>query len=337
MGGFMSQFGPSSQPGWDQSERDPLSSQLQQASSYPPQQETKYPQQPIYSPVPPQPFPQQTHWQQLPVTPDPSRPSLPQPPKKQLRRNIWITLIALVLIIAAVVGLAQMTTHTSPLSPDDQATATAMSSQQTAISSDAATAAAIATVQASQNTTSSTPVSQPTDTPIAQPTSIPTTPAPTFITFGDGNYQVGTDIQPGTYRTQSGSSGCYYERLKGFSGTVGDIIANNDTDYPAIVTILPGDKGFTSQNCGTWTSDLSQITTSTTTFDDGMYIVGTDIAPGTYKNTASQGCYYARLSGFSNTIDSIIANNNTDSAAIITIAASDKGFESQNCGTWTKI
>ena len=58
------------------------------------------------------------------------------------------------------------------------------------------------------------------------------------------------DIQPGTYRTRAGSSGCYYERLKGFDGTVDDIIANNDTDAPAVVTISPTDKGFSSADCG---------------------------------------------------------------------------------------
>jgi hypothetical protein len=184
-----------------------------------------------------------------------------------------------------------------------------------------------------------TPTAQPTDTPTSVPTqdSVTPTPVQTFATFTDGTFQVGSDIQPGTYRTQTGSQGCYYARLKGFGGTTGDILANNLTNYPAIVTVLPSDKGFSSQNCGTWTTDLSQITTNKTSFADGMYIVRTDITPGTYKNTASQSCYYARLHGFSNSTDDIIANNLTNNAAIVTIYASDKGFESHNCGTWTKI
>ncbi len=162
------------------------------------------------------------------------------------------------------------------------------------------------------------------------------TPTPTFAHFGDGTFQVGKDIQPGTYRTRNGSSGCYFARLKGFSGSVDDIIANDNTDAPAVVTIAATDKGFQSQNCGTWTQNLSQITTSKTTFSDGMYIVGTDITPGTYKNTGDQGCYYARLRGFGGTIDDIIANNNVDAVTIVTIAASDKGFQATGCGTWTK-
>jgi hypothetical protein len=148
---------------------------------------------------------------------------------------------------------------------------------------------------------------------------------------------VGKDIQPGTYRTRSGSPGCYYARLKGFSGSFGDILSNNNTDDPAIVTIAASDKGFQSTGCDTWTKDLSQITSSKTSFPDGMYFVKTDITPGTYKSSGQTGCYYARLAGFSGGIDDIIANNNTDTPAIVTISAGDKGFESKSCGTWTKV
>ena len=144
------------------------------------------------------------------------------------------------------------------------------------------------------------------------------------------------NIQPGTYRTRVASSGCYFERLSGFGGALDEIIANDNTDFPAIVTIAATDKGFKSQDCGTWTQDVSQITKSTTTFPDGMYIVGTDIQAGTYKNSGQSGCYYSRLSNFSDAgIDGIISNDNTDTTAIVTISATDAGFKSSNCGTWT--
>jgi hypothetical protein len=162
------------------------------------------------------------------------------------------------------------------------------------------------------------------------------TPTPNYAHFGDGTFQVGKDIQPGTYRTRSGSDGCYYARLKGFSGSFDDIIANNNTDGPAVITIAASDKGFQSQNCGTWTQNLSQVTKSKTSFEDGAYIVGTDIEPGTYKNTGDQDCYWARLRDFSGTFDGIIANGNPTGAAIVTIKASDKGFSAARCGTWTK-
>ena len=155
--------------------------------------------------------------------------------------------------------------------------------------------------------------------------------------FKDGTHRVGEDIQPGTYRTREGSSGCYYARLSGFGGSLDEIISNENTSYPAIVTIAETDEGFKSTNCGTWTQDLSAITESQTTFTDGMYIVGTDIEPGTYKSTGQTGCYYARLSGFSGGLGEIISNENTDEPAVVTIAATDEGFKSSGCGIWEKI
>lgn len=161
------------------------------------------------------------------------------------------------------------------------------------------------------------------------------TPPPVSVPqFGNGMFVVGSDIQPGTYRTRKGADGCYYARLSGFGGTLSEIIANENTDDPAVVTIAPTDKGFQSVRCGTWTQDLSQITASKTSFNDGTYIVGTDIQPGTYRSSGREGCYYARLSGFGGSTREIIANENTDSPAIVSIALGDKGFQSVRCGTW---
>jgi hypothetical protein len=161
--------------------------------------------------------------------------------------------------------------------------------------------------------------------------------------FSDGTFQVGTDIQPGTYRTREGSSGCYYERLSGFSGEFDDILTNGNTDAPAIITIKPSDVGFTSQGCGTWTKDLSAITESKTSFGEGTYIVGTDIDPGNYRNNGTGACYYERLSEFSGNLDGIIANGNTDASTtvdastVVTIEPADAGFLSNDCGMWTKL
>ena len=73
-----------------------------------------------------------------------------------------------------------------------------------------------------------------------------------------------------------------------------------------------------------------------TTFNDGTFHVGTDIAAGTYKNSdSSLGCYWERVSSFDGSGDSIIANSISISSEIVTISASDAGFTSENCGTWT--
>ncbi|HLL79649.1 MAG TPA: hypothetical protein VFA41_12635 [Ktedonobacteraceae bacterium] len=257
----------------------------------------------------PQPGTTDTQGQPVPPQQPTNFSQMPQAPKQRRRiKKRWIVLSVIVIIIAiAAAAGGSKTPSDSTTTPTTQATQPA-------------------TQSATQpGTQSQTPKSQP------------TTKTATYPQFGDGTYVVGKDIQPGTYRTRTGSSGCYFARLKGFGGSVSDIIANENTDAPAIVTIAPSDKGFESTNCGTWTQDLSAITTSKTSFDDGMYIVGTDILLGTYKSSGQTGCYYARLRGFGGTLDDIIANDNTDTSAIVTISASDKGFESTNCGTWTKI
>lgn len=158
----------------------------------------------------------------------------------------------------------------------------------------------------------------------------------TIETFGEGTKVVGQDIKPGTYRTRTRAPGCYWTRLAGFSGELGDILANGNESGPVIVTIKPSDKGFESHRCGTWTTDLSPITTSPDApFDDGYYFVGTDIAPGTWQADSPESCYWARLGGFTGGLGDIIANANQ--RGIITISKKDKGFKSSKCGSWTKI
>jgi hypothetical protein len=165
----------------------------------------------------------------------------------------------------------------------------------------------------------------------------PQKPQPQKPSFGDGTYQVGADIQPGTYRTRAGSPNCYWERLRNFSGGMNGILANGGTSAPAIVTIQPTDAGFNSQGCGTWTKDLSAITASKTSFGAGTYIVGTDMVPGTYRSSGGNNCYYERLRDFTGGMNSIIANGNTNNPTIVTIRPTDAGFQSQNCGTWTQL
>jgi hypothetical protein len=174
--------------------------------------------------------------------------------------------------------------------------------------------------------------------PLRVPASVSQKQVSPFSSFsGDGNYIVGTDIQPGTYRTRVPSGNCYYARLSGFGGSNGDILANTNTDGPAVITIAPTDKGFQTSSCGTWTKDLSQITSSKTSFTDGTFIINTDILPGTYRSSGGDNCYYARLSGFGGSNSSIIANENANSSAIVTIASTDVGFQSSNCGMWSRI
>jgi hypothetical protein len=154
--------------------------------------------------------------------------------------------------------------------------------------------------------------------------------------FGDGTHRVGRDIPAGTYRAPKANDGCYWARLRNFSGSLNSIIANENAAGPAVVRIQRTDRGFESARCGTWTSNLARITKSRTRFGEGTYIVRTDILPGTYRSSRGAGCYWARLRSFTGELSAIIANGNPTGRTIVTIAPSDRGFTSARCGTWTR-
>ncbi|MDQ2952210.1 MAG: hypothetical protein M3R54_08095 [Chloroflexota bacterium] len=168
------------------------------------------------------------------------------------------------------------------------------------------------------------------------PTPTPS-PNPAAFTFGSGKKIIGTDIPAGTYRTRAAAAGCYWERESGLGGTFGEIIANGNNDGPEVVTIAPTDKGFNSSRCQAWSADLSAIKAPAEPFGTGTYIVGVDIAPGTWRSSGGTTCYWERMQAFTGSFNDIIANENTGPSATVTIAPSDRGFRSSRCGTWMKI
>jgi len=154
--------------------------------------------------------------------------------------------------------------------------------------------------------------------------------------FGEGTFRVPQDVKPGTYRTKGGE-GCYWARLKNFSGGLNSIIANGNASGPEVVTIKSTDRGFETNDCGNWTRNLGRITKSKIRFGEGTYIVRVDVAPGTYRSRGGDGCYWARLKNFEGGIGAIISNGNASGSAIVTIARTDRGFTSNDCATWVKV
>ncbi|RII89791.1 hypothetical protein DZF98_13315 [Clavibacter californiensis] len=72
--------------------------------------------------------------------------------------------------------------------------------------------------------------------------------------------------------------------------------------------------------------------------DSGVLVVNRDISPGTYRSDGNQDwCYWERLSGFSGSLDDIIANDITTNASVVTISPSDVAFNTKRCGDWVRI
>ncbi|MFJ4522868.1 hypothetical protein ACIP4Y_18260 [Streptomyces sp. NPDC088810] len=171
----------------------------------------------------------------------------------------------------------------------------------------------------------------------------PTAAEETKAAFGgDGEYQVGTDVKPGTYRTTGNTDGlCYWERAKDASGELDSMLANDNVSGTSYVTIKPTDKLFKSHDCEDWEAVAPKAKGtpgSSMDGDGGMYKVGTDIAPGTYKSTGNtdDGCYWERVKDADHGFDSIVANNNAKGTAVVTISPSDAYFKTNDCGDWKK-
>jgi hypothetical protein len=182
------------------------------------------------------------------------------------------------------------------------------------------------------------PLTSVPQTAVGPPAATPPTAKPSSArtTFADGTWSIGStssDIAPGTYRTPGGS-GCFWERLGASTGQGTVSLANATTSGQAVVTVLPSDTSFESKGCGTW-SPLPANGPKHTTFGDGIYAVGIDIAPGTYSTKGGNSCYWERVSDFDGSGNDVIANGLQSGPITVTIAAGDKGFVTQACGTWT--
>ena len=175
--------------------------------------------------------------------------------------------------------------------------------------------------------------------------------------LGEGVYYVGTEIAPGRYRVAfphpSGPGSCRWWRLSGFGGTpeevlgsyaLGQILAQS-----FIVDIAATDVGFASTRCGSWTTDLTPIVSPGNPFGSGSWLVGPEVAPGRYRNTPGEThikgiefedeCEWQRVSGFTGAETETVEAGSAEPGAVTTvdIAASDAGFVSRGCGTWTPV
>ena len=155
-------------------------------------------------------------------------------------------------------------------------------------------------------------------------------PNPRLVSLDPGMYIVGRDIDAGTYRGEAGEDildSCYWARLSGVTGTIDDILANDNAIGQFYVEVLETD-AYLEIDCevtplANWPVPNPRLVS----LDPGMYIVGRDIDAGTYRGEAGEdildSCYWARLSGVTGTIDDILANNNANGPFYVEVETSD--------------
>lgn len=193
---------------------------------------------------------------------EPSAPPPPAPPVPPKRRRGRLIAGALVLFvggcsIGTAAGSAGKSTPTAaPAVTVTPAAVTVTPAPAPAVTVTKAGAAAVP-VPAQTVTVTGTPVPGPTVTVVrteaasgggrggAAGTGFP----------GDGTFIVGSDVQAGTYRSGTPTSGnCYWARLSTTDGAGTDgILANNNSAGPSVVTIQKTDKAFNTSGCEAWT------------------------------------------------------------------------------------
>ncbi|MCX4778847.1 hypothetical protein [Streptomyces sp. NBC_01264] len=162
---------------------------------------------------------------------------------------------------------------------------------------------------------------------------------------GSGTFQVGSDVQPGLYRSagNKADANCYWERAKDSKAEPESIIDNDNVVGLSYVAIAATDKIFKTEGCKGWELVDPQATgtpKAEISGKGGMLKVGVDIAPGTYKSAGStedgSGCYWERTKDATGSLDTIIANENPEGQAVVTIAAKDGFFKTVDCQDWKK-
>ena len=121
----------------------------------------------------------------------------------------------------------------------------------------------------------------------------------------------------GEPQARESSNSCYWARLKDLSGGLNSLSANDNAVGQYYLEVLDSDEALETA------CDLSYLPAIPNppsiypeTIKPGMYLVGADIQPGTYKGQAgadySQSCYWQRIANLTGDLYSIIANDERD-------------------------
>ena len=147
---------------------------------------------------------------------------------------------------------------------------------------------------------------------------------------------VGEQISPGIWRAARPET-CSWRRMTSPDVSDSAVIAAGSW---MTVEIQPSDVAFWSEGCGGWSQTLEPPSASPgDPFGPGTWLVGEEIAPGLWQNSdSSQGCSWARLGKLDGGPSATTASGSTSSTTIvIALGARDAAFDSQGCGTWTRI
>jgi len=158
-----------------------------------------------------------------------------------------------------------------------------------------------------------------------------TSPEPQVKKYGNGQYLVGKDIEAGLYKatlTDTIMKMGYIERSKAVSMETSDILANIILTGNGYVEIKSTDVAVRLQGVEMTKIDLSTLPKDPESeVSDGIYLVGYDIKPGTYKaevtDTTTKMGYVQRSKSVAMGMDDIIANQIMQGSGYVEIKDTD--------------
>lgn len=161
----------------------------------------------------------------------------------------------------------------------------------------------------------------------------------TFMTKA-GLYKIGSKLKPGTYVARHASASCYWQRI-GAPNIYGSIVGQNYLKGQAVITIDANDTAVQTGGCGSFIrlSDMP-VKLLTTIPSSGDYLVGLQLAPGTYRATyLGSACSWRTVRSFTGveSVDVIAHGEPTAGPVDVTITDDVTGFLVANCGVWTKL
>ncbi len=149
--------------------------------------------------------------------------------------------------------------------------------------------------------------------------------------FGDGATGTGQLV----YHTYS-SPGSYTVTLTVSAGGQ-SVSARTSAVIVGAVAGSGGTPGFSQPTAaaaaGPGTNAVASLSSS---FSDGTYAVGTDVAPGSYRALGGASCSWFRLSVAGGGRVGVTAQG-SGAGPVVTIAAGDAEFQTSGCGTWTPV
>jgi hypothetical protein len=159
--------------------------------------------------------------------------------------------------------------------------------------------------------------------------------------FGQGKFTVGSGIKPGIYRSKSvikSGTNCFWHITTTGSNGNEDIAIDNSKGGILTLNLQKG-MDIETKRCGTFVK--SSLTaprgTPRTTVRNGVWLVGVDMEPGTYKvdkDIFGKSCYLKIYTAGSNLEDLLEIENYTRGTPYATLQIGEE-FYNNGCGTLT--